>query len=472
MPGPLLRVRGLTKTYGSVRALDGADCDVQTGEIHGLLGENGAGKSTLLKILSGLVVPDSGTVTLGGGDAPLGDPRASREAGIRTVHQHFMLVPNFTVEENLALAEVGPGLNPSRLAELAVPAVAVAESLGWDLPLGQRTGDVSVGGRQRIEIAKALSGTARLLILDEPTAVLTPDETNELFDTLRRLRAQGVSIVLIAHKLAEVLAVTDRVTVLRHGKVTGSGETSKLTENELATMMVGEIPVRSVAAPVTTNEKRLRVSRLVVMGDRGEQAVKDVSLEVASGETVGIGGVDGNGQVELAEAVAGVRPHTGTVSAQTPVAYIPQDRQTEGLALDLSVEENLCLGRVPRSVLTGGFLDQAKIRSRAKSLCQQFDVRMASVRQPVRHLSGGNQQKLLVARELDKNPALVVAVNPTRGLDVAAATFVHGQLRQAATNGAAVLVVSTDADELAELCDRTLWLSHGRLVGSLGGRPE
>lgn len=468
MDRPLLRIRGLTKSYGSVRALQGVDLDIGSGEIHGLLGENGAGKSTLLNVVSGLVVPDSGTVELEFGGLRFGLPLHCRKAGVRTVHQHFMLVPNFTVEENLALAELR-GFGLVQGSRLAAPATDAASKLGWKLDLQERTGNLGVGSRQRVEIAKALAGEAKILVLDEPTAVLTADETAELFEVLRSLKSTGVSVLLIAHKLSEILAVTDRVTVLRHGRVTGTGETANFTAETLEELMVGKLSAQETVRPASEGKDVLKVSGLRVRGDRGEWAVTDLDLTVKEGEIFGIGGVDGNGQIELSEAVVGVRrPESGSVERPGTIAYIPQDRQSDGLALSMSVEDNLLLGRVPALVKTGPFISKQAVRQRAMELCEKFDVRLSIVGQPAQSLSGGNQQKVVVARELDKNPGLVVAINPTRGLDVAATAFVHSQLRQAAASGSGVLLVSTDADELAALSTRVGYLSHGRLVSRLG----
>lgn len=461
----MLKVIDASKRYGSVVALDSFSAEFAPGEIHAILGENGAGKSTLMGILSGFVMPSAGTVELDDRAIPLGRAFDCKRLGIEMIHQHFTLVPEFTVAENLALARLDGLFERSRIMERARPSLEAAARLGWALEPTTKARNLSVGSQQRLEILKALGGNARVLILDEPTAVLSPDEVLDLFRVLRALRDEGRTIVLIAHKLSEVLAVADRVTVLRRGKFVATAPRSQVDETILAQWMVGEMPV-----VVTREEAQTRAGfsarDLMVKGERGEIAVQGVSFEIRRGEVLGIGGVDGNGQIELGEAVAGIRPYEGEVAWQGEalrVGYIPQDRQIDGLALEMSVEENLMIGTKLPLVLRPG-----QIREWARGLIDRFEIRTSGPTQRVGDLSGGNQQKVVVSRTLSAAPNLIVAVNPTRGLDIRAARFVHDRLRDACREGAAILLISTDLDELAELADRTLFISRGHLSSGTG----
>ncbi len=467
---PLIAVRGLSKRFGPVQALRNVSVAFEAGEIHAILGENGAGKSTLANVLAGFLLPDAGRIEFEGATVPLGDPLAIRARGVAMVHQHFMLVPEFTVAENLALAQIPRGFAALDPLERASPSLEMAERLGWSLDPSARTGDLPVGVQQRIEILKALGEKRRLLILDEPTAVLGGEEVEELFRVLRDLRDKGLAILLIAHKLREVMAVADRATVLRRGEVVATALVADLDEATLAEWMVGDVPappVRTKGSAPTAFEG-LRLVGLHVAGDRGEPAVVDLSLDVPKGGIVGIGGVDGNGQVELAEAIVGIRPWTGEVSwvpqGVPQVAYVPQSRQRDGLALKMSVLDNLAIEGHQRPDLRLGPL--LRLREMARwggELVARYAIKVGSIDDPVGSLSGGNQQKVVVARELDRKPDLIVAVNPTRGLDVRAARFVHDQLSQARDRGAAVLLVSTDLDELVALADQAYFLLGGRL---------
>lgn len=465
----MLSVSSISKRYGPVLALDQVTASFAKGEIHAVLGENGAGKSTLMSVLAGFVVPDSGSVALQGEAAPVGRPHEAKNRGIAMVHQHFTLVPAFTVEENLSLARLDkPGLTVPRAP------LALAAELGWEIDPGAITRTLPVGAQQRIEILKALSGDAEYLIFDEPTAVLSPDEVLDLFRVLRRLRDAGKAIILIAHKLSEVMAIADRVTVLRRGKFVATAQISDVDASKLATWMVGEIPVTSRPGMSQLDAgKTLKVQKVQVKGDRGEAAVRGVSFEVAAREILGIGGVDGNGQVELAEALAGVRAVSeGSFwwsEAPRRVAYIPQDRQTDGLALSLSIRDNLLVGGLERRDLRAGpFLKSSSIKTWAERLVQRFEIKIGSIRDPASSLSGGNQQKIVVARNLDETPDLLVAVNPSRGLDIRATQYVHDQILVAAQAGAIVILISTDLDELAALSTRTLFISRGELVEAQG----
>jgi general nucleoside transport system ATP-binding protein len=501
-------MRGIVKRFGPAVALNGVTFDVRAGEIHALLGENGAGKSTLMHILSGLMSPNAGEILLNGKPVGLPSPRVAREAGIAMVHQHFTLVPAFTVEENLALDDAHAGRAFGyRAADAAAKALQRADSLGWKLEARARVSELPVGAQQRVEIVKALATEARLLIFDEPTAVLSGDEVEELFVVLRRLRDEGHAVILIAHKLAEIMAIADRVTVLRRGRNVVATRVADTSVSQLAAWMVGEPDIRHKIQDTGENEEVARgkgresnthqskiqnpksamasffADGLIVRGDRGEMAVRELSLQVGSGEIVGIGGVDGNGQAELAEALVGLRTvEAGTLTWQgNPLVpgshprtgYIPQDRRRAGLATSLSVEENLLFEAVRfAEYRRGPFLQRRKLAHLATSLMGQYDIRAANVRVPVSSLSGGNQQKIVVARALHSHPGWIVAVNPTRGLDIGATRFVHAQIRQARERGAAIVLISTDLDELAALADRQAVLSGGKLAEYTKGNGD
>jgi simple sugar transport system ATP-binding protein len=462
----LLDVRGVTKRFGSVTALNDVSVSFLPGEIHAVLGENGAGKSTLMSVLAGFVEPDHGSVVLDKREIPLGRPFECKRLGIEMIHQHFTLVPAFSAAENLALARL-PGVFSLARTDVRIGAsVEAAKRLGWRIPEGDSVQEVSVGDRQRLEILKALGGDARVIVFDEPTAVLAPAEVEDLFRVLRVLRDEGKIVVLIAHKLAEVLSIADRVTVLRRGELQATAKRSDVTAELLAQWMVGEMPSRAPEEPTHRGEVVLSLRDLRVVGDRGEESVRGVSLEIRAGEICGIGGVDGNGQLELAEAIVGVREvASGTLQRPESVGYVPQDRQSDGLALNLSVAENLLVGGYRRPTLTRGpMLRLRAIREWASQLVRDYEVRPADADLRARSLSGGNQQKVVVARELDREPQLLVAVTPTRGLDIRAAQAVHDRLRLAARGGAAVLLITTDLDELFSLAGETFFINGGQLL--------
>lgn len=469
MPQPILSVRNVSKRYGAVRALHGVSLEFSSGELHAVLGENGAGKSSLMGVLAGYVVPDAGQVVLNGEKLRLGQPQQARRSGIEMVHQHFVLVPELTVAENLALARLDSLSGSLDVPVLAQPALDIADSLNWSLDAGVLAGSLSVGAQQRVEILKALSGKSDVLILDEPTAVLSPDEVRDLFRVLRRLRDEGICIILIAHKLSEVLAVADCVSVLREGKFVASARIADVTEDQLATWMIGEMPAPSSTLPSVEAEPSLVVDGLQVLGDRGEQSVRSVSFTVAPGEVFGIGGVDGNGQVELAEALVGIRAIEAGSINWTPnepaaIGYIPPDRQGQGLALNMSVLDNvLVTAHTNRSLYVGPFLLPKRTRLLCEQLVEDYDIRIGSLDDPVGSLSGGNQQKVVVSRTLADRPNLIIAVNPARGLDIRATAFVHESLRDSARRGAAVVLITTDLDELAALATRTAFISRGEL---------
>lgn len=469
----MLRVQNVSKRYGSVQALRGVSLDLAPGEVHAVLGENGAGKSTLVGILGGFVTPDSGSAQLNGESLPFGKPASCRAAGIEMVHQHFMLVPEFTVGENLALSRLGRLTGKLNLGEMIRPALEWAESLNWDVDPNAKCHDLPVGAQQRIEILKALAGDAPVILFDEPTAVLSPAEVADLVRVLRDLAARGKIVVLIAHKLAEVLAVADRVTVLRQGAKVAEAPIGEVNADLLATWMVGELPQLQAPGSNTSASPGLSLKDLSVNGDRGERAIQNLDLEIQCGQITGIGGVDGNGQLELAEALAGVRPRVGELrwkgktfdAAKPRIAYIPQDRQRDGLALRMSISDNMLIAAADRPDLYRmGLLSPSRIRAWSEELVREYDIKVGDVRDPVGTLSGGNQQKVVVSRMFEPLPDVIIAMNPTRGLDIQASRQLHQRLIDAANQGAAVLLISTDLDELAALAHTTRFLSRGRLV--------
>jgi len=465
----MLEVRNVSKSFGPLRALEDISIQFNPGEIHAVLGENGAGKSTLMHVMAGFLTPDEGSISLDDVQLPLGRPFDCKRLGIGMVHQHFTLVPNFTVGENLALASL-PSLqgtldargNTSGLLEKA-------KELGWELKDAEFVRDLPVGARQRIEIVKAMYGDPRVVIFDEPTAVLTGDETNDLFRVLRNLRDLGKIVVLIAHKLSEVLAVADRITVLRKGKFVATALRTEVDQRKLAEWMVGELPKPILKTAKSERGGTVTVRNLTVTGDRGELAVRGVSCDIPKGEIVGFGGVDGNGQVEMAEALAGIGPGRGVEFeghwTDVRPGYVPQDRQADGLALGLSILDNLLIGGIDRADLSNGpFMSPTKAKAWSKNLIERFSIKAERPTEPVSSLSGGNQQKVVVSRTLDRNPEFLVVVNPTRGLDIKAADYVQTQILEARNRGTAIALFSTDLDELNLLADRVYFMSRGELA--------
>ncbi|HVT12038.1 MAG TPA: ABC transporter ATP-binding protein [Fimbriimonadaceae bacterium] len=467
----MLRVDRVGKSYGTLRALDDVSIEFAPGEIHAVLGENGAGKTTLMHILAGFTTPDSGSVEMDGRPLPVGRPFECKRLGIAMIHQHFTLVPAFSVEENLALARLSR-LGLLDIPKLTEPARDEADRLGWALDIDAPARQLPVGAQQRVEIVKTIAGDSRVAIFDEPTAVLSPGEVDDLFRVLRRLKEAGKTVILIAHKLREVMTIADRVTVLRRGKVVAGAAIGEVTPDRLAQWMVGELPPELQKDSATAIREGLRVKGLRTLGDRGEEALRGLEIEVRRGEILGVGGVDGNGQVELAEVLAGVRPYRGEIRWQgsplkytsTRVGYIPQDRQSDGLALSMTIEENLLIEGHRRPKLTKGpFLRRSAIREWSRELVERFGVK-GLPDDDAGSLSGGNQQKVVVARALDETPDLLIAVNPSRGLDVKATEYVHRKMLEARNQGAAVVLISTDLEELAALSTRTVFLSRGEIV--------
>jgi len=478
---PAVEMRGITKHFPGVLANDAVDFDLAAGEIHALLGENGAGKSTLMKILFGLYQPDAGEIRLRGSPVRLRSPREALGRGVGMVFQQFMLVPSLTVAENVLLTLPSAGSRLDRRAASArVGALAARYALSVDP--AARVWQLSVGEQQRVEILKLLVRNAEVLLLDEPTSVLTPQEVRDLFATLRRLAGEGRAVVIITHKLSEVMAVADRVTVLRGGRRVGTVRAGETTPRALARMMVGRDTfdqTRRDAVP--PGPVVLAIEDLRAVGDRGAPALRGVSLSVRAGEIVGVAGVAGNGQRELGEIVAGLRRAAGGrvllngvdcthASAREVracgVGHVPEDRQGTGLAPTLSVADNLLLTeyRAPRYG-RGPFLDRRAVLDHARHLMAEFGIRAAGPEAPVRTLSGGNLQRLILARELSSHPRLLLAVHPTRGLDVAGTEAVHQVLLRQRRAGVAVLLISEDLDEILLLCDRIAVLYAGEVAG-------
>ncbi len=465
-------------------ANDHIDLVVEPGEIHALLGENGAGKSTLVNILYGLLHPDEGEIVVDGTARRFRGPGDAIDAGIGMVHQHFMLVPVFTVTENIML-----GAETTRIAGLLDRASARARVLEvsqrYRLPVDPdaEVADLPVGVQQRVEIVKALVREVDLLILDEPTAVLTPQETDELLEVMRGLKASGKSIVFITHKLKEVKAIADRITVIRRGKTVGTARPD-VSEDELAALMVGrtvKLKVdKSVAAP---GQPVLAVQDLSVFDDRGHEAVSGTSLEVRAGEVLAVAGVQGNGQTELVEAIMGLRPVAGgtielsgtDLAGRTTkkillagVGYIPEDRSVDGLIRDFTVAENLILDQCDQPPYASGLaLRPAAIAQSARERISEFDVRTSSPDAPVGTLSGGNQQKVIVAREMSRKLNLLIAAQPTRGVDVGSTEFIHARVVHERDDGAAVLLVSSELDEVLALADRIAVMYRGRILATV-----
>ena len=522
MAESILELRNITKTFGDFVAVDSVDFELHAGEIHAILGENGAGKSTLMNLIYGLYQPSAGRIYVTDRESwrhrlRAKSPRDAIANGIGMVHQHFMLIENLTVAENIALAlgqlRSTPAKNvlsngdSARLGNLASQwlgefrfkkedAVRITEELserfGLTVDPTALVRTLSVGLKQRVEILKALAVDARILILDEPTAVLSPQEVEGFFTILRKLQADGRAIIFISHKMKEVLSISDRITVLRRGKKVYLGPTGELTARELAREMIGEEITdveRSVSSPHLENVRPdtvLQLSNLTVLGSRDEVAVSDVSMETRRGEIVGIAGVDGNGQRELAEAIMGLRHKvSGTVSIlgtdpngtkavrQRGVGYIPEDRQTTGVIAAFSVTENLLLNVTHlQNLAQWNVLNQKRKQETAEQLISDYDIRPPAADIPASSLSGGNQQKVVLAREISLHPELLIAVNPTRGLDVNAARYVHENLLAQRDDKKSVLLISTELDEVLLLSDRLYVMSRGKLIEATAQRND
>jgi ABC-type uncharacterized transport system ATPase subunit len=479
---PLLELRGITKRFPGVLANDDVNFELRASEVHALLGENGAGKSTLMNILYGLYTPDEGQILLQGKPIDLGSTKAAIEHGIGMVHQHFMLIPVMTVAENIVLAT-----EPRHAGVLLDYAAArkrvreLSERYGLAVDPDSRVDRITVGQQQRVEILKALYRGAEILVLDEPTAVLSPQEAQELFEIIRSLKDQGKSIIFISHKLNEVLEIADRITTLRRGVVVDTVPAVGATEEGLARMMVGrDVLLRVDKTPGKPKGPLLEVENLTVMDDLGLAAVKDVSFSVHAHEILGIAGVDGNGQSQLIDAIAGLRrPAAGHIllagtdlthaspraALDAGLGHIPEDRHRRGLILPFSLTENLALhGYRSEPNSRHGFLSLRRMVAHAIRLLREFDVRGGTPQTAALALSGGNQQKVVLAREIDADPKLLIAAQPTRGLDVGAIEFVHRRLVEQRDEGRAVLLVSLELEEILSLSDRILVIYEGRIV--------
>jgi len=478
----VLEMRGIRKEFPGIVANDDVNLDLRGGEVHALLGENGAGKSTLMNILCGLYHPDAGEIILQGKPVTFGSARDAIQVGIGMVHQHFMLIPVMTVAENIVL-----GVEPRERLLLDTNAAdrgvrELSRSFNFAIDRDARLESITVGQQQRVEILKALYRHADILILDEPTAVLTPQEAGELFEILKRLVDEGMSVIFITHKLNEVLEIADRVTVLRRGKKVDTIQREGATEASLARMMVGrEVLLRVEKRLSKPGEVLLDVEDLRVHDDRDLEAVRGVTFQVRAGEIVAIAGVDGNGQTELIDAITGLRrSESGRIVVgerdlskasaheflQQGVGHIPEDRQRRGLVLEFSLAENLVLHDFDKKPFSkAGFINPKRFLEYGKGLLQEFDVRGGNEYTPASALSGGNQQKVVIAREVSRDPRVLIAAQPTRGLDVGAIEFVHRRLVDERNEGRAVLLVSLELEEVVSLADRILVIYEGRIVG-------
>ena len=478
----VIEMREITKVFGEFVANDKINLELRKGEIHALLGENGAGKSTLMNMLAGLLEPTSGEIVVNGQVVKLDSPSKAASLGIGMVHQHFMLVEAFTVAENIIL---GSELTKNGVLDIARATREInelSERYGLAVDPSAKVADISVGAQQRVEILKTLYRGADILIFDEPTAVLTPSEIDELMAIMKNLVKEGKSIILITHKLDEIRAVSDRVTVIRRGKSIETVEIAGATNADLAEMMVGRsVSFKTEKQEAQPKEVILSIKDLVVNENRGVPAVKNLSIDVRAGEIVGIAGIDGNGQSELIQAITGLRKiESGSVElkgqsivglhprqiTEMSVGHVPEDRHRDGLVLEMMISENIALQtyyKEPHS--KKGILNYTNIIGYAKQLMQEFDVRAASEIVPASALSGGNQQKAIIAREVDRNPDLLIVSQPTRGLDVGAIEYIHKRLIQERDNGKAVLVVSFELDEILNVSDRIAVIHDGKIQG-------
>ncbi|MEM3692039.1 MAG: ABC transporter ATP-binding protein [Candidatus Korarchaeum sp.] len=476
----LVEMVNITKRFHNVVANDRVNFNLREGEVHALLGENGAGKTTLMNILFGLYRPDGGEIYVRGKRVQIRSPRDAMSLGIGMVHQHFLFVEEHTVAENLALSYSRGFLNPKREVEEGVK--IIEEKYGIKLDLGAYIWQLSLGEQQKVEILKVLLSGADILILDEPTSVLTPTEVEELFNSLRKMKLSGKGIVFITHKLDEVFKIADRITVMRNGSVVATVSTRDVTEEELARMMVGgDLPPRPLRSETRRGNVVLDVRDLVVLGDRGNESVRGVSFQVKSGEILGIGGVAGNGQSELAQALVGLRKvkrgrifvNGADVTNRSPreifklgVAYVPEERLKYGIIRDMSIAENSILNRYHESPFSSRcILNYREIFEFAERLVEEFGVVAPSIHVPAKNLSGGNMQRLVVGRELIREPKLIIASNPTQGLDLAASEYIRSLLIAHRDNGSSILLISSDLDELLELSDRIAIMFRGEFVG-------
>ena len=479
----VIEMRDITKRFGEFVANDQINLNVKKGEIHALLGENGAGKSTLMNMLAGLLEPTSGEILINGQNVTIESPSKAAQLGIGMVHQHFMLVDAFTVTENIILgSESTNAAGMIDLKNAMAEITALSKKYGLDVDPTAKVADISVGAQQRVEIIKTLYRGADLLIFDEPTAVLTPDEITELLKIMKVLVSEGKSIILITHKLDEIRAVADRVTVIRRGKSIETVEVAGATNDDLAEWMVGRsVSFKTEKIAANPKEVILSIENLVVNENRGIPAVKNLSLEVRAGEIVGIAGIDGNGQSELIQAITGLRKvKSGKISikgedvahysprkiTELSVGHVPEDRHRDGMILEMTVAENFALQTYYKEPISkNGILNYSKINEKARQLMEEFDVRGAGELIPGKSLSGGNQQKAVIAREIDRNPDLLIVSQPTRGLDVGAIEYIRKRLIAERDKGKAVLVVSFELDEILDVSDRIAVIHDGSIHG-------
>lgn len=478
----VVEMRGITKYFPGIIANQNIHFSVKKGEIHALLGENGAGKSTLMNILFGLYQPDEGQIYINGNPVKVKGPTMANQLGIGMVHQHFMLIPSFTVTENIILGDERTKNGIINIAKAEQEIRGLSNRYGLEINPTAKVQDISVGMQQRVEILKTLYRGASLLIFDEPTAVLTPRETQELIQIMRNLVKEGKTIIFITHKLQEIMAICDCVTVVRHGKVVNDLRVANTNENELASLMVG----REVSFIVQKKESQpknviLQVNDLVVQDYRGMNAINGLNLEVHAGEIVGLAGVDGNGQSELVEAIVGLRSvKSGSIQlmgeeitnrrprriTRTGLGHIPEDRHKRGLILDFTVEENMILQSYYQMPFSKGcLLNDDEIRRYTQKLIHEYDIRTPHEETYVRTLSGGNQQKIVIAREIDRDPDFLIAAQPTRGLDVGAIEFIHRRLIEQRDKGKGILLVSFELEEILNVSDRLIVIHKGQIVG-------
>ncbi len=481
----VIEMLGVRKEFGNFVANNNITLQLKKGEIHALLGENGAGKSTLMNVLFGLYQPEGGEIHVRGKAVKITNPNVANDLGIGMVHQHFMLVENFTVTENIILGTEPTKMGIVNIKDAAKKVQALSEKYGLDVDPNAKIEDITVGMQQRVEILKTLYRGAEILIFDEPTASLTPQEITELIQIMRRLIAEGKSIILITHKLKEIMEVSDRVTIIRKGEGIGTVVTAATNPDQLAEMMVGrQVEFKTEKTEANPTDEVLSVNNLVVTDYRNIDKVKGLNLNVRKGEIVGIAGIDGNGQSELIEAITGLRKvKSGTVKlngkditnlkprkiTEDGVGHIPQDRHKHGLVLDFPIGHNIALQTYYQAPIAKGFvMDYKKVSEKARQIIEEYDVRTGNGEMtPARALSGGNQQKAIIGREIDRNPDLLIAALPTRGLDVGAIEFIHSRLIEQRDKGKAVLLISFELDEVMNVSDRIAVIYDGQIVDEL-----
>lgn len=480
-----VEMHNISVEFGTVKANDNVSLNVAPGEIHALLGENGAGKTTLVRVLAGLLKPSAGSIIINGQTVSIPTPQAARGLGIGMVHQHFMLVPTLTVAQNISLGLPEVSRWFPNMETVADDISALANKYGLDVDPRVKPSDLSIAGQQRVEILKALYRGAKILILDEPTAVLTPQEVNGLFEILRSLAKQGVAIIFIGHKLHEIMTLTDKITVLHKGVRAATFDTSTTTEREIARAMIGNDVIETItvnqSAPLGSDI--LVVNGISALDSRKAEKLKNISLSVKAGEIVGIAGVDGNGQQDLIEAIVGLLPiKSGSVTLANQdvthhsvahrlslgLSHIPEDRHKYAMFESLPIADNIASEKIDTPTFSkNGWLNGTSIYKTAEEIIKKFDVRCFGPKQHIGHLSGGNQQKVILGRALLTQPKILLAVQPTRGLDIGATTFLHNQILKLKEHGGATLLVSMELDELITLCDRIIVMLHGEIVGEL-----